>query len=269
MNIKSILSAALVALALIGTSCSTKKSSLTYFEDLNNVTEKTFDNITYNVTIQPDDELFISVTSLIPEATAQYNLPVMNPGTRTNIGQNTSPQSQTYVVDNNGDIIFPVLGKLHVSGYTVEKLAELITEAVSKDVKDPIVKVELINFRVNVLGEVSSPGMKNVYTRRLSIFDALAMAGDITPFGERDRVTIIREENGKRTIHKLDLTKSDVFDSPFYYLQQNDVVYVEPNKIREDNAKYNQNNAYKLSVISTVVSAVSVIASLVIALSIK
>lgn len=270
MNIKPILLHTAVAFSILAmTSCSSKKSNLVYFDDLSKVSETVYDSDEYVVKIQPDDELFISVTSLYPEATAQYNLPVMNPGLRSNIGKNTNPQSQTYVVDPKGDIIMPVLGKIHVAGYTVEGLSDRIAEMVSKDVQDPVVKVELMNFRFSVLGEVTAPGMKQTYTRRVSIFDALGMAGDITPYGEKSRVAIIREKDGKRIIHRLNLNKSEIFESPYYYLQQNDIVYVEPNEIREDNAKYNQNNAYKLSVTSTIVSAASVIASLVIALTVK
>ena len=162
-----------------------------------------------------------------------------------------------------------MLGKLHVAGYTVEGLADEITKMVSKDVSDPIVRVELMNFKVNVLGEVRSPGAKHCNTRRVTILDALSMAGDMTSYGRRDNIAVIREVDGKRELHRLDLNKSDVFTSPYFYLQQNDIVYVEPNKIIQDNSKYNQNNAYKLSVTSTVVSAASVIASLVIALTVK
>jgi len=271
MSLKSILLSAVVTLTIIGaTSCTSSKSSLTYFKDLSNVTEKTFEQGEYGIRIQPDDELFISVTSLVPEATAQYNLPLMNPGLRGNMGiTTTTPQSQTYVVDPKGDIIFPVFGVIHVEGMTVEALSEKISKLVSKDVADPIVKVELMNFKFNVLGEVNSPGVKRVDAHKVSIFDALAMAGDLTSYGKRENVALIREENGKRVLHRINLNSSEVFESPYYYLQQNDVIYVEPNKILEDNSKYNQNNAYKLSLTSTIVSAASVIASLVIALTVK
>ena len=270
MNLKTLLLASAVCAVMISSSsCSTNRTSLTYFEDTATVTDTSFPMGEYNIKIQPDEEHFSSVSSLVPEATAMYNLPVMNPGLRSNIGTTTTPQSQTYVVDPKGDIIFPVLGKLHVAGYTVEGLADEITKMVSKDVSDPIVRVELMNFKVNVLGEVRSPGAKHCNTRRVTILDALSMAGDMTSYGRRDNIAVIREVDGKRELHRLDLNKSDVFTSPYFYLQQIDIVYVEPNKIIQDNSKYNQNNAYKLSVTSTVVSAASVIASLVIALTVK
>ena len=175
----------------------------------------------------------------------------------------------TYVVDTKGDIDFPILGKIHVAGLNCEQLRDLLTERISKDVKDPLVTVTLANFKVVVAGEVNKPGNIPVKGNRVTVLDALSAAGDLTPYGERSNVLVIREENGKRTFAHLDLNSSEVLTSPYYYLQQNDYVYVEPNKIRQANSKYNQDNASKLTVISTVVSACSVIASLVIALAIK
>ena len=130
-------------------------------------------------------------------------------------------------------------------------------------------RVQLVNFRINVLGEVKNPGAISVKKERYSLLDALADAGDLTEYGERSNVMLIREVDGKRIYHRLNLNNSEVLSSPYFYLQQNDVVYVEPNEIRRENAKYNQNNSYKISVVSTIVSACSVIASLIIALTVK
>ena len=140
---------------------------------------------------------------------------------------------------------------------------------ISETVDDPIVRVQLVDFRVNVLGEVKKPGAVLVNKERYSILDALADANDLTEYGERSNVLLIREIDGKRIYQRLNLNSSDILTSPYFYLQQNDVVYVEPNEIRRENAKYNQNNAYKISVVSTIVSACSVIASLIIALTVK
>jgi polysaccharide export outer membrane protein len=156
-----------------------------------------------------------------------------------------------------------------VQGLTTQQIKDKLVELISKDVDDPIVRVELMNFRVNVLGEVQRPGAVSVKRERYSVLDALADAGDLTEFGERSNVLLIREENGVKIYHRLNLNEASVLSSPYFYMQQNDVIYVEPNEIRKDNSKYNQNNAFKLSVISTIVSACSVIASLVIALTVK
>lgn len=262
--------AAMVIGATLICSCSTaKRSPLPYFEDIQQTAELTVDTDNYSPKIEPDDELFIMVTSRIPGATAAYNLPMQNPGMRQELLKSVTPQQQTYIVDSKGDILFPVLGKVHVAGLTTMQLADELTRLIGADVEDPEVYVRLVNFKVNVAGEVRQPGQLTVTNERFSILDALSAAGDLTEFGERDRVLLVREEDGKRTAHRLNLNSSDLLTSPYFYLKQNDYVYVEPNQIRVDNSKYNTNNAYKVTVISTIVSACSVVASLVIALTVK
>ena len=190
-----------------------------------------------------------------------------NPATRNGILNPTQPRTQTYIVDERGDVMMPVLGRIHVGGMTLPEVSRMVTDMVAKDVKDPYVRVDIVNFGIDVLGEVKTPHRVITSQQYFTVLDALAACGDLTEFGMRDRVYVIRTEDGQRAYHRLDLTSSEVFSSPYFYMRQNDVVYVEPNKIRIDNSKYNQNNAFKLSVISTVVSSVSVIASLVIALT--
>lgn len=257
------------ALVFTLASCSSSKTSLSYFEDLKQYESGTLPSQDFNVKIIPDDELFITVTSMIPEATAAYNIPLSNPATRGNLEVYTQATQQTYIVDKQGDIKFPIIGTIHVAGMTTMELAEFLTKKISVDVEDPYVRVELVNFRINVLGEVARPGAKNVVRERYSVLDALADAGDLTPYGERSNVLLIRETDGKKEFHKLNLNDAAVLSSPYFFLQQNDVIYVEPNKVRKDNAEYNQNNAYKVSVVSAIVSACSVVASLVIALVIN
>lgn len=267
MKIKNIWAAAAAMLMLA--SCGSSKTVLPYFTDIAAVEEGSFATADYSPEIKPDDELLITVMSEVPEATAVYNLPLTNPASKDRITMSTSPRVQTYIVNNKGDINFPVLGTLHVEGMTCEQLQKMLTEKISADVNDPLVTVSLVNFKVVVAGEVVNPGTVRVEGNRFSILDALGAAGDLTPYGERSNVLLVREENGERKFVHLNLNSSEVLRSPYFYLQQNDYIYVEPNKIRQANSKYNQDNAYKLTVVSTVVSAASVIASLVIALSIK
>ena len=261
----------LILLLSIGMwSCSTSRSSLTYFEDIKTQTDGTLPApSTYEIRIVPDDELLITVTSLIPEVTAEYNLPLSNPAKNGSLLEVTQPKQQTYLVDKAGDINFPRLGVIHVAGMTTSELQNLIAKKISVDVEDPIVKVALVNFRVNVLGEVRNPGTIGVNRERFSILDALGAAGDLTEYAERNNILLIREVDGKKEFHRLNLNDAELLPSPYYYLQQNDAIYVEPNKIRKDNSKYNQNNAFKLSMASAIISASSVIASLVIALTVK
>lgn len=250
-------------------SCNTSKdNTLAYFKDLADAPSGTLPNPqgNYPIRIQPDDELVITVTSSVPQATAAYNMPMDNPATRSSIMSTTQPRTQTYIVDEAGYIMMPTLGRLHVGGMTIPEIRNMVTAKVSEDVKDPFVRVDIVNFGIDVLGEVKNPHRVVTSQQYFTVLDALAACGDLTEFGKRDRVYVIRTEDGKRNYHKLNLNSSDVFNSPYFYMRQNDVVYVEPNEIRIDNSKYNQNNAYKLSVISTVVSSVSVIASLIIAL---
>ena len=268
MRLTHIVVAAVATAAMA--SCSTPRTPLTYFTDIDSVgLNATVAQGEYLTRIVPDDELLITVTSQNPEATAVYNLPLSNPAVNSQITKATTPQQMTYLVDSKGDIIMPVLGTLHVGGLTTEQIQQLVTEKVSIDVDNPTVIVKMVNFHVNVAGEVRTPGVVNVTRERFSVLDALSSAGDLTEYGERSNVLLVREENGKRTAHRINLNSSDILTSPYFYVQQNDYIYVTPNKIRQDNSKYNQNNAFKLSVISTIVSACSVVASLVIALAIK
>ncbi|MCH5319978.1 MAG: polysaccharide biosynthesis/export family protein [Paramuribaculum sp.] len=266
-----LLSVFIAAAAL--TSCRTT-TSLSYMQSLGDSKEGTLPSSTYGIKISPEDELRIIVTSSVPEATAEYNLPaynVLQSGDETSATyrrtQTEGQQQQLYTVDRSGDIFFPKLGKIHVAGMTTSQLQQYICDRVT--VKDPHVSVKLMNFRVDVMGEVQSPKRIDVQSERFSIFDALSAAGDMTPYARRDNVTVIREDGDSLRYSRLDLRDASVTASPYYYLRPNDVVIVDSNEIRHANAKYNQNNAYKLSVISTIVSGVSVIASLLIALVLK
>lgn len=267
MTCKSFVLSALAA--CLFASCSSTKPTLPYFIDLAESKSGTLDTLNYLADIQPDDELSITINSQFPEATAMYNIPLTNVATRGITEVYTTNQIQTYIVDTNGDIDMPVLGKIHAAGRTVEELEDYLTEVIRADVSDAIVKVQQVNFYVVVAGEVSHPTRLRVSGNRFSILDAITSAGDLTPYGVRDNILIIRENNGERTYTHLDLTSSEILTSPYFYLQPNDYIYVEPNEIRQANSRYNQDNAYKLTVISTIVSAASVIASLVIALTVK
>lgn len=255
LNFTKIFIAAAIVLAATVTSCKAPQS-LAYFENADSLKTVGTTALDYAVKIRPADELIITVNSIVPEATAAYNL-------------SSTPQNQTYVVDTDGEITMPVIGKIHAAGMTTKGLGDYLTEKISKEVDSPVVRVQLANFRVNVLGEVKRPGAIEAKSERFTIFDALAAAEDMTEYGERTNVMVIREENGQRAYHRVNLKDAKIVDSPYYYLQQNDVVYVEPNQIKAGNAKYSQNNAFKVTVVSTIVSAVSVIASLVIALAVK
>lgn len=257
------------AIAIVVSGCSSSKHNLTYFTDIMEYQEGSIavDSASHHARIAPDDELSITVSSVNPRATADYNLPLINPAQGLANPETVNGQEQqTYIVNRLGDINFPVLGTIHVEGMTTDELTRYLTERISERVVDPIVKVSLLNFTINILGEVSSPGIKKVDKQQFSLLDAIAAAGDLTNYGQRDNILVIRETDGKKTYARLNLQDSRIMESPYFYLKQNDIVYVEPNKIREANTRYNTDNAYKLSVISAVISGVTVVTSLIIAL---
>lgn len=267
MKIKTIIS---ILSFLLLTSCKTTDNTITYFQDLDNqaavLAEET---VNYTPRIVPDDQLSITVSGTDPNAVAAFNMPLSSylaPG-ETHV--TSTPVLHTYLVNSRGEIDFPVLGKLHVADMTRSELTDLMTEKISAYVKSPIVTIQIRNFKVSVLGEVNNPGTVNVPNERLSVLDALGMAGDLTIYGNRTNVLLIRDNNGKKEYHRFDLTSTETLTSPYYYLQQNDVLYVEPNKARKGNARYSQNGQFNVSLASTIISALSVLASLGIALLVK
>ena len=267
-NVKYLLVLPLMAIML---SCSSSKESLSYFENVDSLLMSggAIGKNTYSMRIVPEDELKITIHSEVPEATAMYNLPLTSVVDSRETKTSNTPSVQTFTVAKDGYVELPVIGKLHVAGKSLDEVEAMVRNEVAKYVENPYVSVKLWSYRVNVLGEVNMPGVKWVNKERYTILDAIGDAGDLTAYGRRDNILLIREEDGVKKIHKLNLNDVAILDSPYFYLQQNDVIVVEPNKVKQDNSKYNQNNGYKLSVISTIVSAVSVIASLVIAMSVK
>ena len=267
---KHLIYSLLLCLALV--SCSTvKENNLAYFKNLPATTTGALPSApVVAFTLQPADELTVTVSSLVPEATAMFNAPQANAAQRGELATTATPRLATHVVDSQGCITLPVIGRLHVAGLTTAQVEQAIRERVAEQVRDPYVQVQCVGYYVDVMGEVRQPRRVNVTRERYTVLDALADCGDLTEWGQRDAVTVIRRApDGGSTFYRLNLADTQLMTSPAFFLQQNDVVYVEPNKIKIDNSKYNQNNAFKLSVISTIVSASSVLASLVIALAVK
>jgi len=169
-----------------------------------------------------------------------------------------------YLVDKNGNIEFPILGTIHVGGLTKSEAVELIKRKLAPYLKDPIVTIRFMNFRVSVLGEVSRPGSFNLGNERINLLEVLAMAGDLTILGKRENVLVIREnEDGTKSSVRINLTTNDAFKSPFFYMQQNDIVYVEPNRTKIMSASYaRQNLPFFISTISGLASLTALIIAL-------
>lgn len=214
--------------------------------------------------IQTNDILYIYVESEIPEATVQFNQETNKIAVKDGVTLNAASATKTpgYLVNQDGDILFPVLGKLHVEGLSHSELAAMIERRIVDEgyIANPVVTVKLQNFKVSILGDVARPGRIYIDGERVTIFEAISMVGDLTIYGQRQNVTVIREENGVRTIGTLDLSSKSVFDSPYYYLHQNDVVYVEPNMKKKRNA---ERDPMLLTYFTTALSIVSSITSVV------
>jgi len=267
---KFTLTAIISLSALYFTSCGKNNYDLAYFHDLKDSTSGVLAAQQYTNKIEPEFELIITVKSEVPEATAQFNLPYTNPATIGTTETGTPPQIQTYEVYENGNIDFPVLGSIHVAGMTTKELKDYLTNRISEYVKDPIVTVTIQGYRIAVMGEVHQPHTITTSAERYNLLDALAECGGLTDFGRRDNVMVMRRTPDNQFEYgHVNLHNSDITQSPYFWLKHNDIIIVEPNKIKQDNSKVNQNNQYKLTVVSSVVGIASVIASLVIALAVK
>jgi len=175
------------------------------------------------------------------------------------VSNSTNAQPVTYIVSEDGNVNFPVLGDILVKNSTTKEISDKLTELLVSYIKDPIVTVRLVNFKIAVLGEVENPGTYPVTNERVSILDALGMAGDLTIHGKRENVLLIREKDKKRTYIKLDLTKHNLFNSPYFYLAQNDVLYVEPNKTKVNSSSVGANTGVIISSISILISLVAIL----------
>lgn len=212
--------------------------------------------------ITKGDMLSIFVNALDVQAVQSFNMPVANVqslGTK-HVSTNSGGGSlQGYWVDPEGNIDFPVLGKLHIEGMTTTQLKDTLTLLISQSVKDPIINISFLNFYVTILGEVKTPGRHAVSVQGMTIFEALGLAGDLTIYGKRNNVLVSREVDGKMEFARLNLNDQAIFASPYYYIRQNDVIYVEPNTAR---AITSQNIPFYMSVVTTLGSMATLVVSL-------
>lgn len=245
-----IISCMLLALA----SCNTSKEIL-YIQDVETGKPQKI-SPEQSIMIQPKDMMSIVVSSKDPQLAAMFNLPVNSYRAGVPSDNASGYYLQGYVVDNEGDINFPVIGKVHAAGLSRWQLQEKIkSELKSRNMlKDAVVTVEFMNFKVSILGEVNSPGTYKINGDKVTILEAIAMAKDLTIYGLRDEVYVIREQNNKRHTYKLDLRSKDIFESPAYYLKQNDIVYVQPNKVKAGQSTLNQNSLKSVSLWVSVAS---------------
>lgn len=241
---------------LLCVSCGSSKK-VVYLQDAD-VNKRIKAECEYKTVIQPDDLLSIIVSCEDIEAAKPFNGPMIGLG-RENGTSSAQQAPSGYLVDKEGYIDFPVLGKMQVRGMTRKELSEVLKEKISEYLKNPIVTIQYLNFRVTVLGEVKNPGSYQVLGERVSILDALGMAGDLQINAKRKNVLVVREKGNEKQFARMDLTSTEFLDSPFFYLQQNDVVYVEPNRGRIAGGNASAFLPYILSSVSTLVAIVALI----------
>lgn len=252
----------LIATILLS-SCATTKS-INYFQDLEHgVSEQVLNPM--QIKIKPEDKISIIVNSKDPQLANLFNLPLV----ANRVGQlvnSSNLQISGYTVDSLGCIDFPVLGKIHIAGMNREGISQTIKEQlISKSlVKDPIVTVEFMNLVVAVMGEVNRPGRFNIDHDKITLLDAISLAGDLTIYGKRENILVLRQENGKQVSYKVNLCSGyDLYASPVFYLQQNDVVYVEPNDTRARQSTINGNNIRSTSFWISIASLLTSVAVLI------
>lgn len=250
LNLKSIIYAGLCL--LIVSSCVSRKE-IVYFQGIDQIPRSADHPRTKNLEIQPNDVLTIRVSAPEQEAALPFNLTKSLGSQESIMGV---VELETYLVSNEGTIVFPVIGTIEVKGLTNIELALKIQGLIEEYVKDPIVNVRILNFQVTVLGEVNNPGTFSIEDDNLSITKALSMAGDLTIFGKRTNILIIGEEDGMKTHSYLDLTNANVVNSPHYNLRQNDVIYVEPKGTRRQSAS-------SLGIASSYVSVASALITII------
>jgi polysaccharide export outer membrane protein len=239
----------LLSILLGATSCVSKKE-MVYFQDVEGMQLKET-LLNFEPKIQAGDVLSINVSAQEAEASASFNL--------YETASPTNPKPLTHLVNSAGEINFPVLGTIQVKGFTTKELTEELTKKISEYIVKPIVNIRLTNFKITVMGEVKAPGTYPVPNERITIIEALGLAGDLNIQGKRNTVMLIREQEGERTFTNIDLTNKKLFNSPYYYLAQNDVLYVEPNKTKINSSAVGTNTSVIISSVSILITLLALL----------
>lgn len=249
---------------LFAGSCSSGKN-VAYWKNIDSVSLAGSKGL-YDAKIMPKDMLTITVNTLTPEVSLPFNLSVTSSIGSTGQLYQGATSLQGYLVDNDGDINFPVVGKIQVQGLTKTQCQDLIASKIApylSKTEKPIVTVRMSSYHVTVLGEVNHPEVVPVTTEKMSVMEAIAEAGDLTIYGKRNNVILIRENaTGQKEYHRLNLNDANIFNSPYYYLQQNDIVYVEPNKVKAKDSGIAQSTTIWFSVVSIVTSVASLLVNI-------
>lgn len=250
-----------VVMLMLMSSCGSTKD-VAYFKNSKDV-DLTSSQYLYDARIMPKDQLTITVSTNDPDAAIPFNLTVPTPMTQGSRNSYSQAQLQVYLVDNEGNINFPIVGAVHLGGLTKaeaeKKILDLISPYMAANA-NPIVTVRMSGYQISVIGEVNHPGTFTVGREKITILEALAQAGDLTIYGVRNNVKLVREdEKGRKAIYELDLNDANLINSPYYYLQQNDLIYVTPNKVKAQNSSVGSMTTLWFSATSILISLTSLL----------
>ena len=253
--------AIVVAVLMVMSSCGSSKD-VAYFQNSNTV-DLSASQMLYDARIMPKDQLTITVSATNDVAAMPFNMTVPTPYTVNSRSTYSQAMLQTYLVDNEGKINFPIVGELHVGGLTKAEAENMIRAKIMpymSEAENPIVTVRMTGYQISVIGEVSRPGTFTVSREKITVLEALAQAGDLTIYGVRNNVQLIREDSeGRKSIHFLNLNDANLINSPYYYMQQNDVLYVTPNKVKAQNSSVGSMTTLWFSATSILISLTSLL----------
>lgn len=260
-NMRKIFFYSFAVLCMTLGSCGSSKQ-IAYFQNADSLSYAASKGL-FDAKIMPKDLLTITVSTTDPKAATPFNLSVTNTLNATGYLSTGAGSLQTYLVDNDGFINFPVVGQLKVGGMTKRQCENYIRDKIlpyMSKTENPIVTVKMASFKVTVAGEVKAPGVFNVDQEKISVIEALARAGDLTIYGKRGNVLLIREDaTGEKSVHRLNLNDANLINSPYYYLQQNDYLYVEPNSVQAKNSAIGSSTTIWISVVSILTSVASLV----------
>ena len=255
----------ILGLTLMLGACNAQRNVL-YIQDMESGTEIELPE-SYLIRIKPQDQITVVVTCKNPELAMPFNTATSYGSLTGNIAStvNTESSLQVLTVNQEGLITMPVIGEVHCEGLTREELSTKIENMIREGgyIEDPHVNVRFANLTISIVGEVNRPGRYDIKRDKISIFEALALAGDMTIYGSREDVAVVRERDGKSIITKLDLRSNDIFTSPCYHLEQNDVIIVNPNKYRAATSEINQNRSFWISLASTAISLATLLITVI------
>lgn len=263
VNIHKIIFVLVISQLFLTTSCVSKKK-INYFQESRSedtTTNRVKSNNSYTPIFKSDDYLSITISSMDVESIQPFvlenNLSV--PGTQMPTYTSGMAARNGYLIDSNGDIDFPILGKIHLAGMNRMEATELIKVRLSEYVSDPVVNIRIQNFKVTVLGDVKNPGSFNIPNERITLIEAIGIAGDLNITGVRQNILVIRDIDGIKQEFRVDFTNQDIFQSPVFYLSQNDVVYVEPNRAKRNSSLISSTAGVFISIASLVITTITLI----------